>query len=266
VSFLTTEQKINGLFDRLVLGSYFVLLFSLVCTKRDVVCSGRTIEKNTDINIRAYDILYIHKTKRRDHGMISKDQVEQPALAYGYLNLDKSMRNLMAQLAYLTRMYFSATFSGFGNAEAVAKKLYSLPNRFQEKAELIFGSPLSEEFLNLLSLYVYYVQGLANALATGNQDAANYFTQLLYKNADALASQFTKMNPFWDEMQWKTLLYNYYNLIIQDAVALGSHDFEKELDIFERMLLAALAMGDYQADGFYEYMTAGKAPEHDGKC
>ena len=190
--------------------------------------------------------------------MVCKDQ-EQPTLAYGYLNLVKSTRNLMAQLAYLTRIYFASTFSGFGNAEAVAKKLYSLPNRFQEKAELIFGAPLSEEFLNLLSLHVSYIQGLANALATGNQDAANYYTQLLYQNADGISAQYSKMNPFWDEMQWKTLLYNYINLIIQDAAALGSRDFDKELDIFERMLLAALSMGDYQADGFYQYMTAGKA-------
>jgi hypothetical protein len=191
--------------------------------------------------------------------MISKNQDQPPTLQYGYLNLVKSTRNLMAQLAYLTRIYFASTFSGFGNAEAVARKLYSLPGRFQEKAELIFGAPLSEEFLNLLTLHVNYIQGLANALATGNQDAANYYTQLLYKNADEIASHYSKMNPFWDEMQWKTLLYNYINLIIQDAVALGSRDFDKELDIFERMLLASLAMGDYQADGFYQYMTAGRS-------
>ncbi len=191
--------------------------------------------------------------------MISKEQDQEPTVSYGYLNLVRSYRNLMAQLAYLTRIYFSSVYSGFGNAEAIAKKLYSLPNRFQEKAELIFGSPLSEEFLNLLSLHVLYVQSLANALVIGDQNAANYATQLLYQNADNIASQFAKMNPFWDEMQWKTLLYNYINLVIQDAVALGAREFETELDIFERMLLAALAMGDYQAEGLYQYITAGIA-------
>jgi len=59
-------------------------------------------------------------------------------------------------------------------------------------------------------------------------------------------------HPFWEEMQWKTLLYNYINLVIQDAVALDSREFDKELDIFERMLLASLAMGDYLGDGLYQ--------------
>lgn len=189
--------------------------------------------------------------------MLSKDQEEQPTKFLGYLNLAKSMRNLMAQMAYLTRMYFTSVFSGYGDAQAVANKLYSLPKRFQEKAELIFGTPLSEEFLNLLFLHVFYVISFVNALAGGNQDTANYYTRLLYRNADAIASHYSKMNPFWDEMQWKTLLYHYINLLVQDAVALASGQFDKELDIFERMLLAALAMGDSLADGLYQYMTAG---------
>jgi hypothetical protein len=190
--------------------------------------------------------------------MVSKNQEEQtPTASDGYLNFVKSYRNLMAQMAYLTRIYFASVFSGFGNAEAVAKKLYSLPVRFQEKSELIFGVPLSEEFLKVLSLHVLYVQSLANALVSGDQNTANYYTQLLYQNADDIASQFAKMNPFWDRIQWRTLLYNYVNLIIQNGVALGSREFEKELDIFERMLLAALAMGDYHADGLYQYMTSG---------
>jgi hypothetical protein len=185
--------------------------------------------------------------------MISKEQL-QPALS-GYINLTKSMRNLMAQFAYLTRMYSASVYSGYGDAQAIADKLYSLPKRFKEKVELIFGAPLSEEFLNLFSLHVFYVLSLINAIAQGNQDASNYYTQLLYQNANDLAAQYAKMNPFWDEMQWRTLLYNYINLIIQDTVALGSRDFEKELDIFERMLLASLAMGDYLGDGLYQYMV-----------
>lgn len=188
---------------------------------------------------------------------INKNQ-EPPVLTYGYLNLVKDLRYLMTQLAYLTRLYFASVFSGYGTAEAVANKLYSLPYIFQAKAELIIGTPLSEEFMTLLSMHVSYIQYLAEALKTGNQDAANYGTQQLYKNAEALAAQYAKMNPFWDEMQWKTLLYNYVNLLIQDALALASRDFEKEMDIFDRMLLSALKMGDYLAEGLYEFLTVTK--------
>lgn len=179
-----------------------------------------------------------------------------PVISYAYVNLIKDFRLLMTQLAYLTRSYMVSVFSGFGNADATADRLYNLPNKFKEKAELIFGTPLSEEFLHLLSLHVLYIQKLVEAMKNGDNDSANYYTQRLYQNAGDIAAYYAKINPFWDETQWKNLLNTYINLVIQEAVALGSGDYEKELDIFDRLLIAALAMGDYQAEGFIQYITA----------
>ena len=187
---------------------------------------------------------------------INRNEIQPPFITYGYLNLVKDFRNLMTQLAYHTRAYMVAVYSGFGNEEAIAKRLYDLPNKFKEKAELIFGTPLSEEFLTLLSLHVTYIEAIVNAIKNGDQATVDYYTQQLYKNANDIAAHYARMNPFWDETQWKVLLYNYVGMIIQDAVALGSREFEKDLDIFDRMLLAALAMGDYQAEGFIQYLTA----------
>lgn len=164
----------------------------------------------------------------------------------------------MTQLAYLSRMYFASVFSGYGDEEAIARKLYSLPYDFKEKAELIFGTPLSEEFMTLLSMHVSYIQYLADSMKSGNTTAQDYATTQLYKNASQIAAQYAKMNPFWSESEWKTLLYNYINLMILDAVALVSQDFQKDMDIFDRMLLAALMMGDYLADGLYQYITSVK--------
>jgi cytochrome c biogenesis factor len=187
---------------------------------------------------------------------------EQPYVSYTYLNLVKDFRLLMTQLAYLTRSYFASVYSGFGNAQSIADHLNELPIRFKEKAELIFGTPLSEEFMNLLSIYVVYIQSLAQALYSNDQAAADSSVRKLYQTTDELAAQYAKMNPFWSEQQWKTLLYNFINLVIQDAVALRSRDYDKDMDIYDRMLLAALAMGDYQADGLYQYITAaGRQPE-----
>ncbi len=188
--------------------------------------------------------------------MIPCKNQEQPFVSYTYLNLDKDMRYLMTQLAGLTRLYFIAVFSGYGNADAIANKLYSLPFDFKEKAELIFGTHLSEEFMSLLSMHVSYIQYLADSMKSGNQDGINYATQQLYRNADSIAAQYAKMNPFWRESQWKTILGNYTNLLIRDALAFASRDFQKEMDIADRMLLAALYMGDYLADGLYQYITS----------
>ncbi|HWQ77207.1 MAG TPA: hypothetical protein VN381_00175 [Anaerovoracaceae bacterium] len=193
---------------------------------------------------------------------VDHKSVQEPYISsFAYINMLKDYRFLMTQLAYLTREYYIAMFSGFGNAEAIARRLYAIPGQFQEKAELIFGTPLSEEFMNLLSMHVAYVRLLTESLINGDQAAIDYSVQLLYKNATEISAHYARANPFWDEAKWNTLLSNYISMLIQDATALAARNFERELNIFDRMLLAALFMGDYQTDGFFEYLTAtrGKA-------
>lgn len=185
-----------------------------------------------------------------------KNQLQDPVIPIEYLNLIKSSRNIMAQLPYLTRGYFISVLSGYGNADAVANRLYSLPNRFKDKLELIFGITLSEEFFNILSQHARYVQDFITALKAGDLNTANEYAQLIYKNSDDIAYQYAKMNPFWDVTQWRMLGYNYTDNLIEDAIALYTGDFENELDTFERMLLAGLAMGDYFAEGLYGYIMA----------
>lgn len=191
--------------------------------------------------------------------MKNSNETKSSGTNSAYINLIKDFRYLMSQMAYLTKAYFTAVFSGYGNADAIANRLYDLPNSFKVKAELVFGKQLSEEFLNLMSLHIVYLQSLAHALMSGDQTTANYTTKQLYGNAEDMAAQYGKVNPFWNEKQWKTLLYNYTGMLIQYAVALASKDFEKDLDIFDRMLLSALLIGDYQADGFMQYVSAAEA-------
>ena len=187
---------------------------------------------------------------------INRNRNQQVLNSQAYINLIKESRFGMTQLAYMTREYLVAVFSGFGNAEAIANRLYSLPTQLHEKTQLIFGVPASEELTHLLSMHVAYVISLANALLIGDQAAADYSVRQLYQNADDIAALYAKINPFWSETEMRALFYNYNSLMIQDAIALASRDFEKDMDIFDRMLLSALLMGDYHAEGLLEYIMA----------
>ena len=179
----------------------------------------------------------------------------QPVITYGQMNLKNDMRLLMTQLALLSRAYMTAVFSGYGNSEAVAKRLYELPLKFKAKAELVFGLPLGEALVSILSFNVVYLNSIVNALLAGDQIAVEYGVQQLYQNGDEIAEYFAKINPFWDADQWKTLLENYNRTLVEEAYALKEGDFEKELDIFDRLLFIALQMGDYLADGLIQYLT-----------
>lgn len=187
--------------------------------------------------------------------MIVKMQQEIPFITYGHLNIINDFRLLLTELAYLTRFYIVSVASGFGDAQAVADRLYSLPLKFKAKAELIFGVPLGEELVTLLSNHIINLQILVNALKNGDQATVDASAQRLYSNADLLAAYFSRINPSWNESQWRNLFYTYDRTVIEEAVAVMTGDFVKSLDIFDRLLLNALSMADYLASGFIQYLT-----------
>ena len=186
--------------------------------------------------------------------MIYKNLQQEPFISYGHMNMKNDFRLLMTELAYLSRSYIVSVIAGFGNTTAIASRLYSLPIKFKQKAELIFGIPLGEELVNVLSMHVIYLQSFVNALKNGDQANVDESVKQLYKNSDNIAAYYAKINPFWDQTQWKNLLYTYDAMLIEEAVALMSGEYEKDLDIFERSLLDALSMGDYLADGIMQYL------------
>lgn len=187
--------------------------------------------------------------------MIYRIQQEAPIISYGHMNMILDFRQLLTELAYLTRFYIISVASGFGDAEVIADRLYALPLKFKEKAELIFGAPLGEELVTLLSNHIINLQILVNALKSGDQTLINDTVQKLYANADRLAAYFARINPFWNENQWRNLFYTYDRTVIEEAVAVMTGDYVRGLDIFDRLLLNALSMADYLANGFIQYLT-----------
>lgn len=42
--------------------------------------------------------------------------------------------------------------------------------------------------------------------------------QSLYSNADPVVTYFSRINPFWNEAQWKNLFYTYDSTVIDEAI------------------------------------------------
>lgn len=110
--------------------------------------------------------------------------------------------------------------------------------------------------MTLLSNHIINLQIFVNALKTGDQATVDVSVQRLYSNADLLAAYFSRINPFWNEGQWRNLFYTYDRTVIEEAVAVMTGDYVRSLDIFDRLLLNALFMADYLAQGFIQYLTA----------
>jgi hypothetical protein len=90
---------------------------------------------------------------------------------------------------------------------------------------------------------------LFEAISTNNTEEMNSSTVKLYENADQASSYLASLNIYWNEQQWNAFLYQSIRITIDEAMALTAKDFEKEYQIFSRLVDLATLMGDYAARG-----------------
>jgi hypothetical protein len=186
---------------------------------------------------------------------VMSQQRAAPVLSYGQLNMQNDCRTWMSQAFYLTRSYIVSVASGFGNADAIAGRLYALPMKLIDKIQLIFGAPSMNMLLHLLQMQAMYMITLTDAMKAGDQANVDATTAQLYGNADSIAAYYAKINPFWETTQWRNLLYTYIAMTIEEILSLMTRNYEKDLDIADRLLYHALYMGDYMASGIIQYLS-----------
>mgnify|MGYP000858728027 CR=1 FL=1 len=186
---------------------------------------------------------------------IIKQQQTIPIISYGQMNMQNDFRALTAQMSILSGSYITSIAAGFGNDAAIAGRLYGLPVKFIEKIQMAFGTPSMNALLHLLQMHVIYLITLVNAMKTGDVESIDTNTAQLYRNADDISARFASINPFWDGVQWRNLLNSYIAMTIEEAICVMAGNFEKHLDVCDRLLHHALFMGDYIAAGMLRYLS-----------
>lgn len=191
---------------------------------------------------------------------------DQSQIPFAYFNMIQDFRSIETEWAYLTRLYMGAKIVGIGDAEyaaLIAQRLYALPPRMAEKFKLIMGEEAAKELLNLLSIYVVILEGIINAIASGDQAGVEAQTEQAYKFASQLAAYLATINPYWDETEAKELLFSLIELVLQEGYNFQTKEYVASMQTFKELLNASLAIGDFFATGLYQYtlIAAEQAPE-----
>ena len=90
---------------------------------------------------------------------------------------------------------------------------------------------------------------LVNAAKAGNTAEVEQYEKAWYANADDIASYLASINPYWDQEQWQTLLYEHLKMTEQEAVDRLQGNYAADIKIYDAIEDDALAMADYMASG-----------------
>jgi len=192
--------------------------------------------------------------------MIQKSQNQDQYITYGQMNLINDFRNHWNELAIWIRSYMVSTITGFSNITAISNRLYRIPSELGGMFEPFFGKDLAEQFQHLLLIYIVNMQHLINAQDARDQSACDSAVAALYRSSDEISTFLARINPYWDKNQWQSLLNQLNNLITTEMVAMLLEEYDRELDIRDRMLKHTLTMGDYMARGVMHALVPEEFP------
>lgn len=186
--------------------------------------------------------------------MALKSRLQESLVTYGQMNLIFRARNLWREFVVWSRVYLISRFTGIGITEDVFNRIYRIPTEFGDIMRLVFGDQAAETTIQLLSSSVILFRNLVEAMIAGDSAAADLLVRDLYKNADQRAAYLASINPFWDETQWKYLIYTFYSYSFQEIMSILAVD-PRNIDLFDRFLQFADSMGDYFSQGLFNYLT-----------
>lgn len=186
--------------------------------------------------------------------MISVDRYKENLITYGQMNLIINARNLWRDFVMWSRIYLISRLAGIGTPNEVFYRIYRIPNGFGNVLRLIFGDEIAEKYIHLLSQTIIIFSELIEAQLIGNVELVTEKVRQLYMNADERAKFLATINPYWEEVQWKSLMYTFYQYSFDEIISIQTND-ARNIDIFDRLLQHANTMGDYFSQGVFNYLT-----------
>ncbi|QOX64639.1 hypothetical protein FRZ06_15460 [Anoxybacterium hadale] len=181
-------------------------------------------------------------------------------ITYGQMNIINDFRMLWTEIAIWLRSFMVSTITEFSDSKAISNRLYRIADDFKDKLQPFFGMEIAQNIQQLLLWYIVNMQTMITALYYKDPVTVDNAVTSLYRISDELADYLASVNPYWSKNQWLSLLNGLNEMIIAEEVALIGSEYEKEIDIRDRIFRQARLLGDYTAAGVMHYLVPEEHP------
>lgn len=191
--------------------------------------------------------------------MVNKNQINQNLLTvlpetnyyvtYELMNTIINYQRVWSEFSTWMRNFMYSTVNNSPDLSAVTNRLYSTQTDFYNLFRVFYGPEVSQYFVNLILSFITSATSVINGVKNNDQTSVNSSVAQWYQNADALSAFLGQINPFWDERQWRNLLYQYIAMSNQSITSTAGGNFELEIAINNRLQDLTYILGSYMARG-----------------
>lgn len=158
-------------------------------------------------------------------------------------------RQLWTQHVYWTRFFIISTAADLEDLEPVTNRLLQNPKDFAGLLTPIYGRRIAGQFQTLFTQHLLIAADLVNAAKNAEVNKVDDARNRWYQNADEIAGFLSSINPCWDTIKWKSLLYRHLQMTEQEAALRLQGNYTADIRVFDNIENEALKMADYMSCG-----------------
>lgn len=208
---------------------------------------GTTVQEilNTNLALDPYSLrvgqeiyIYPHSNNPYDY-WISINQV----------NLLLNMNLAWLEHVLWTRMLLISIAENLKDLEPTKARLLENPRTIANVFRKYYGNNIANTIQKLLTEHLVIGGDLIVALKNGNQKLAQELNTKWYKNADDMADEFSRINPFYSKEETRNMLYEHLRLTTNEVSAHLKKDYAADIRAYNAVQKEALHMSDFFVDG-----------------
>ncbi len=175
--------------------------------------------------------------------------VNESYLTYEQVNIIIAFQKLWLDIASWMRSFIKADIYETKNLQSTKDYLLTLPSEFYNTFAIFYGPVTAQRIANFMQRFIEAGMKVVESLKYGDAILSDSRIVEWYKIADEFSAFLGQINIYWDEAQWKYLLYQYIKLKIDEINAIVNDNFEEEITLYNAIEDMVFLMASYMARG-----------------
>ncbi|MEK3889485.1 LysM peptidoglycan-binding domain-containing protein [Bacillus sp. FSL K6-3431] len=158
------------------------------------------------------------------------------------------MRSLWEEHVAWTRMAIISLTFNLPDVDFVITRLLQNATDMGNMIRKLYGELAATTYANLIKEHLLFAADLVKAALAGDEQAVITAEQKWYANADQIAEFLSSVNPYLPENVVREMFYKHLDLTKQEAVFMINKDYQKDIEIYDKIEKQAREMADTISD------------------
>lgn len=158
------------------------------------------------------------------------------------------MRSLWEEHVAWTRMAIISLTFHLPDVDFVITRLLQNATDMGNMVRRLYGDHAAKTYANLIKEHLLFAADLVKAAISDDKQASTTAEQKWYKNADQIAEFLSSVNPYLPKNEVRDMFYRHLDLTKQEAVSMINKDYQKDIEIYDKIEMQAREMADTLSD------------------